>query len=493
MKNEETVFINFAKYDEHENELYYDEQTLMKKNSNETFISFVNLETTYKHCHKIFSFNNKLHFHLRHDQCIKKTSKNTQIHFRSKKSSSKLFETTMYSAEVTTNVDTHINTTLLKIIESSTSIKKFEYETKFRNWNFLETLIQFFIKNTETHVCIDIECNAILENKNFIKNKCLKINIHTMIISLKIRNIDATIHETNEYVRISVYFSNIKNDKQILAQITKKIHLVNDLKANLLIDNDFFESKDFTLNISNKKITIISCDVTIDLTIRQRGSYVRKNIHVAESIIILFETKFNVAVKFSVLIDRDFLFESIKKANVTLFHHIVDVYFSEIMIRNDSFHVVKIPENFCLKSVIELTYDDCFLIAQSKMHRIMTFSKSNRIIKIIESNTMFIVLLTLFTAIKKDSSMKKKLSNDIMTYENNFSIAKYTRLIEKFSNFWRDEKFINVFENQWMTFSLKNDWQSSVFEKFKIYSLNFEDQKIVNETFDDLHRKKRLK
>ena len=45
MKDEKTVFINFAEYDEHENEFYYDEQTIMKKNSDEIFIEFINLET----------------------------------------------------------------------------------------------------------------------------------------------------------------------------------------------------------------------------------------------------------------------------------------------------------------------------------------------------------------------------------------------------------------------------------------------------------------
>lgn len=43
-----------------------------------------------------------------------------------------------------------------------------------------------------------------------------------MIFSLEVRDIDATTHETNEYVQIFVYFSKLKNDKQILAQIIKK-------------------------------------------------------------------------------------------------------------------------------------------------------------------------------------------------------------------------------------------------------------------------------
>ena len=120
MKNEKTVSINFAEYDEHENELYYDEQTIMKKDFDKVFVEFINFETIYKHCHKVFSFNNKLHHHLRHDQCIKK--------FIHKDDESKIFaiESISYAKDVTVSV-------LSKIIESTISIKDLKYDIDFRN------------------------------------------------------------------------------------------------------------------------------------------------------------------------------------------------------------------------------------------------------------------------------------------------------------------------------------------------------------------------
>ena len=65
MKNDITS-INFANYNEHENELYYDEQNY-SFDYKETFIDFINFETTCKHCYKIFFSNNKLHYYLQHD------------------------------------------------------------------------------------------------------------------------------------------------------------------------------------------------------------------------------------------------------------------------------------------------------------------------------------------------------------------------------------------------------------------------------------------
>lgn len=104
--NENTMSINFAEYDEHENGFYYDEQSVTKKNSDEAFIDFVNLKATCKHCRKIFSFNNKLYYHLRREQCFKKLLKITSIkiifelNFFSKCSEiSIIIKTTIYSKE----------------------------------------------------------------------------------------------------------------------------------------------------------------------------------------------------------------------------------------------------------------------------------------------------------------------------------------------------------------------------------------------------------
>ena len=206
----------------------------------------------------------------------------------------------------------------------------------------------------------------------------------------------------------------------------------------MLIDNDFLDSKDFTIDINNRKVSIVSCDVIIDLTIRQRDSYVRRNIHVFKSTVIFLEAKLKIAINFSISIDTDFLFESIRRANFTLFYYIVNVYFSEILIRND-FDVVKIFKNFCLESVIELTYNDCFQITQFETHRAVTFSKYE-ITRVIEITTMFIFLVIVQETIKHDvlfshrfesSKMKNKLSNDIVTYDDEFFIANYISLIRR--------------------------------------------------------------
>ena len=136
-------------------------------------------------------------------------------------------------------------------------------------------MIKLDVVDSKTRVCVDTNCEAILSDNNFIKNKRSKIEMHIMISFLRIRKIDATRHETNEYVKVLNYFSEIKNEKHVLTQVIKEIYLTNGFKTNLLIENDFFELENFTINVNNRKTTIANCDVIITLSIKQRNFYVR--------------------------------------------------------------------------------------------------------------------------------------------------------------------------------------------------------------------------
>ncbi len=64
-KHNEDVSINFAEYDDHDNELYYEEFSINLNEKYETFADFVNIETSCLQCKKIFSSRNKLHKHLK--------------------------------------------------------------------------------------------------------------------------------------------------------------------------------------------------------------------------------------------------------------------------------------------------------------------------------------------------------------------------------------------------------------------------------------------
>jgi hypothetical protein len=81
----------------------------------------------------------------------------------------------------------------------------------------------------------------------------------------------------------------------------------------------------------------------------------------------------------------------------------------------------------------------------------------------------------------------------VIVYENESEKQKFDKLINEFSKIWKDEKFIDVLEEQWMRLSLKKKWQDKMTVKIKIYSLKTNDKKMMNDIFNRLQTQSRLK
>ncbi len=56
---------------------------------------------------------------------------------------------------------------------------------------------------------------------------------------------------TNEYILILIYISTIKkDDTKILYRVYKEIHLINNLKAYILLKNNIINTKKIIFNIT---------------------------------------------------------------------------------------------------------------------------------------------------------------------------------------------------------------------------------------------------
>lgn len=57
-------------------------------------------------------------------------------------------------------------------------------------------------------------------------------------------------------------------EQQVYASIKYELHLVNGLRANVLVGNNILSPEGFTINISNNCAIIGSCGVTIAINVR---------------------------------------------------------------------------------------------------------------------------------------------------------------------------------------------------------------------------------
>lgn len=104
-----------------------------------------------------------------------------------------------------------------------------------------------------------------------------------MSTPLKVRGIGTSKYKSEEFAALSLYFPGKDGaGKLVYASVRCEIHLVEDLKANLLIGNDIMSPENFVIDIEKRTTLIKSCGVTIPISARQRGQFPTKKLLTSE-------------------------------------------------------------------------------------------------------------------------------------------------------------------------------------------------------------------
>ncbi len=404
------------------------------------------------------------------------------------------------------NISEKLITVKSMIVKSTAFIANEDYELVFRKWNYAKAFVKLRFEFIEDdYVCLNIDIEAFLTNRSFVLKRLSKIHIHLMTSFLTIRDIESNIHEIKKYVNFSIYLLN-EEDSNKMMKIHREMHLIKNLKANMLIDNDILESKEIIINVQEKKTIIRNCqNLIIDVKIHQRESFVRRNVVNQFAIVISSESYVKILYKMKDLFsNRDFLFESFSEVSMLIYAHVIDVRIIDVIVRNESAKSMKISKNFKLEMTQKIQYDDCFHVSQEHHLTLQTFKKNsifenlNVELMIENSNTNRSRSSLTNSKIRvvvdeMNEKFEKKISFEVIVYENESEKQEFDKLINEFSKIWKDEEFIDVSEEQWMRFSLKEEWQDKMTTKIKIYSFEIDDRKIVNDIFNRLQAQNKLK
>ena len=87
-----------------------------------------------------------------------------------------------------------------------------------------------------------------------------------MTIFLKIRDLSIHRHKNAKYVICNIHLK--KNDKSITLMFRRKIHLINNFKTNMFINNDIIDSKSIIINSIKKQTFINNTDVIILIKVK---------------------------------------------------------------------------------------------------------------------------------------------------------------------------------------------------------------------------------
>ena len=96
-----------------------------------------------------------------------------------------------------------------------------------------------------------------------------KVKIRRISKTLRIKRLDIAIYNTNEYILILIYIPDIKEDDiKVLYRIIREIHLISNLKAYILINNNIIELKQIAIDVNKSETIINSYNVIISILYR---------------------------------------------------------------------------------------------------------------------------------------------------------------------------------------------------------------------------------
>lgn len=135
--------------------------------------------------------------------------------------------------------------------------------------------------------------------------------ISTILVILKVRGIVTSNYELNEFDFAAFYILSLnrRGGLEVYVYIRYALHLIEGLKANVLIGNNVFYIKSFTINLINASADILEDQISIDITTKTHSQFLRYNILTNTTIFVLSESKVLILFWQIALSDlQDFLF-----------------------------------------------------------------------------------------------------------------------------------------------------------------------------------------
>ena len=355
-----------------------------------------------KKCNKKFYSNNKLHKHLRN--C--RSEKPPKIQKAA-----------------------HVMTSLTPVIESTRKEENF-HGFAFNSYQYVIVKRTLTLGGLAHALCMNSETSMSLMNRSFLAKHLPKIVIRRLTPSIKIRSIEAKIHDSSEYVIMDLFLSDRAEGSPMIAHLKAEFHLVDDLKANILVNMDIMGSENMILNFESRSVTIPTCkNIEMPVTIQKKKTFVHRSMRTASQTVISVGAVMTVPIKLrkaKLPKNRDYSFFPKNDRQLGpkrgFFAHVTDAEIKAIQIKNTSDRPFTIPKNFRIGHLRDYTKEGCFLAAPKDRHLAISSAQKLNLKQILRKSVM---------ESPKKFSMKTVLSNEITVYGDKETVKKIIAITKK--------------------------------------------------------------
>ena len=139
----------------------------------------------------------------------------------------------------------------------------------FYGWQYITAKVKINFKSDSFSAYLDTGCIINLIDRVFFHKQNPQTIIETIATPLKVCGISSDSHLMNQYTTMVIYF--MGKDGRITSMRKREVHLIDNLKANMLVSIDILISEEIVIDPKWKTATIHLCDsIKLELSIELR-------------------------------------------------------------------------------------------------------------------------------------------------------------------------------------------------------------------------------
>jgi len=362
----------------------------------------------------------------------------------------------------------------------------------FWEWHYATAQAWLTHDEDNNSICLDTRCTMTLVNQQFLREQAFNTVIWQMPSSITVCELGSNSHELGKYTVVNLYLSS-KNEHMTI--ISHEAHLVDNLRAWMLVKIDILALKTVSLNLQEQVTIIDSCDnVEVPLTVTTCFiNQINQLVYVKLCTVIPPKSHSKVAISITELSHNwDLLFKSdCQHEEAMIYAHIVNHTLLKVHVWNDTDKPLIISRQTKMSCLVEYKADGCYLATSDDIALASSIRSSQ--------NWMKCCLWGMLTAAAYYTNMKTslehKLENGVTIYGDPATTSQIEAVINDYPQLWQDHgNVVDVPELKWMKIPLLDNWKKNYKpEQAKVYSIRQQNCEVIDKAFDTLQEQNRLK